>query len=76
MSGSYEELANAIILKAVKDWREAVTKLKKRPRYQAAIKMKKDCEEFFVSDWFGNLTEVNGRYLLRKLKEEEGINDE
>ena len=38
--------------------------------------MKKDCEEFFVSDWFGNLTEVNGSYLLRKLKEEEGINDE
>ena len=37
MSGSYEELANAIILKAVKDWREAATKLKKRPRYQPAI---------------------------------------
>lgn len=76
MSGSYEELANAIILKAVKDWREAATKLKKRPRYQSAVKMKKDCEEFFVSEWFGHLTEVNGSYLLRKLKEEEGINDE
>lgn len=75
MSDGYEELASAIILQAVKDWRSAVRKLKKRPRYDPAKQMKEECEQFFLSEWFEQLTSVDGRYLLRKLKQEEGIND-
>ena len=75
MRDGYEELASAIILQAVKDWRSAVRKLKKRPRYDPAKQMKEECEQFFLSEWFEQLTSVDGRYLLRKLKQEEGIND-
>ena len=75
MTDSYENLANAIVLQAVKDWRSAVRKLKKRPRYDPAKQMKEECETFFLSEWFEQLTEVDGRYLLRKLKQEEGIYD-
>ena len=75
MRDAYESLANAIILKAVKDWRGAVGKLKKRPRYSPAAEMRRECEEFFLSDWFAELTELDGSYLLRKLKEEEVIDD-
>ena len=75
MSDGYENLANAIILQAVKDWRSAVRKLKKRPRYDPAKQMKEECEAFFLSEWFEQLTEVDGRYLLRKLKQEEGVYD-
>lgn len=75
MSDGYENLANAIILQAVRDWRESVKKLKKRPRYDPAKQMKEECEQFFLSEWFEQLTSVDGRYLLRKLKQEEGIND-
>lgn len=32
--------------------------------------MVEDCERFFCSDWFGQLTSVNGRMLLKKLQEE------
>ncbi len=39
MTDGYENLANAIVLQAVKDWRKAVKTLKKRPRYQAAKQM-------------------------------------
>lgn len=76
MSDGYENLANAIVLQAVKDWRKAVKTLKKRPRYQAAKQMKDECERFFLSDWFEELTSVDGSVILRKLKQEAGINDD
>ena len=65
-----QELANAIILQAVKDWREAKHKLKKRPKNEDAKLMVQDCEEFFRSDWFKALTNLDGEMLLRKLQEE------
>lgn len=72
----YRELANAIVLQAVKDWRSAVKALRKRPRYEAAIKLKADCEKFFRSSWFETLTDADGRVILRKLKQEEHIDDD
>ena len=76
MTEPYENLANAIVLQAVKDWRSAVRTLKKRPRYDPAKQMRDDCERFFLSDWFEELTSVDGGIILRKLKQEEGIHDE
>ena len=76
MNDAYENLANAIVLQAVKDWRKAVKTLKKRPRYEAAIQMRDECERFFRSEWFEELTSVDGSVILRKLKQEAGINDD
>lgn len=76
MTEPYENLANAIVLQAVKDWRSAVRTLKKRPRYDPAKQMKEECERFFRSDWFEGLTSVDGSVILRKLKQEENIHDE
>lgn len=73
MSDPYESLANAIILQAVKDWRDSVKKLKKRPRFQPAMDMKEECEEFFLSDYYKILSSVDGEWLLNKLKKEAGI---
>lgn len=67
---SYENLANAIILRAVEDYRDALKKLKINPKYQPALKMKEECEQFFLSEWFTILTPLDGAALLRKLKEE------
>ncbi len=76
MKDGYEELANAIVMQAVKDWRKAVKTLKKRPRYEAAKQMRDECERFFRSEWFEELTSVDGSVILRKLKQEAGINDD
>ena len=76
MKDGYEELANAIVLQAVKDWRKAVKTLKKRPRYETAKQMRDECERFFRSEWFEELTSVDGSVILRKLKQEAGINDD
>ena len=76
MTDAYENLANAIVLQAVKDWRKAVKTLKKRPRYETTKQMRDECERFFRSEWFEELTSVDGSVILRKLKQEAGINDD
>ena len=70
---NYQNLANAIIIRAVEDWRDAVRRLKRKPNNKQALEEKESCEDFFLSDWFDILTSVRGEDLLRKLKEEAGI---
>ena len=70
MSDPYEDLANAIVLQAAKDYRDALEKLTKRPRYEPAKYTKAEVERFFHSDWYRELTAVEPEILLRKLKEE------
>ena len=76
MNELYEELATAIILQAVEDWRKSVKALKKRPHCTEAMMMKDECEQFFLSEWFGVLTSVDGSMILRKLKQEEGVHED
>ena len=44
MTEPYQDLANAIILMAVKDYRSALKKLKKRPSYGPAQDIKNEVE--------------------------------
>ena len=70
MTDPWENLANSIILQAVKDYREARKKLKKRPKNEDAKLMISDCEAFFRSEWYRALTDIDGEMLIRKLREE------
>jgi hypothetical protein len=66
----YENLANAIILQAVKDYRRALKALKMNPRNRTALSEKESIERFFRSGWYGALTKVDGEMLIEKLNEE------
>ena len=70
MADPYEKLANAIVLQAVKDYRDALKRLKKKPGNQAAMSDAMECERFFHSGWYKTLTSVDGEYLIQKLREE------
>ena len=70
MDDNYTELANAIILQAVKDYRGALKILKKRPRSETAKISKQEVERFFRSDWYLQLTSLDPEMLMQKLKEE------
>jgi len=70
LSDPYENLANRIILLAVKDYRDALKKLKKWPRNEAAQIMKAEVERFFRSAWYRELTSVDGEFLISKLQAE------
>lgn len=66
----YEELANAIILQAVQDYRKAKTELKKHPFSHAARGMRTSVLCFFRSDWFKVLTNINAEALIKRLNKE------
>ena len=66
----WEDLANAIILQAVEDYRRARRIIRKRPDHQGAWKIIRETERFMKSRWFAQLTDIDGETLLRKLKEE------
>lgn len=70
MTDPYERLANAIILQSVKDYRDALKKLKKRPRYDPAKDTIAEVERFFHSDWYRELTSVDGNFLIEKSRSE------
>lgn len=66
----YESLANAIVLQAVKDYRDALFKLSLHPNSRDSKIKKEECERFFRSGWYHQLTSVDPEYLLRKLQQE------
>ena len=66
----YENLANAIILQAVKDYRMALKSLKANSRNSTARADKAEIERFFRSQWYSVLTSVDGEMLIRSLQKE------
>lgn len=70
MIRAYENLANAVIEQAVKDYRRVRAKLAKEAEDVMALKMRRETERFFRSAWFGQLTTLDGELLLEKLEEE------
>lgn len=67
----YENLANAIVLQAAKDYRAARRKLKKKPGNTLVQAEIDSIERFFRSGWYKCLTDVDGEMLIRKLREED-----
>ena len=71
---AYENLANAIIISAVRDYNAALIHLKRNPDIESARKNVKRQDKFFYSEWYETLTNLDGSYLIRKLKEK--VNEE
>ena len=68
MDEAYERLAAAVVVQAVKDYKGALRKEargKATPTTQGTII---DCENFFKSDWFQMLSELDGPALMQKVR--------
>ena len=66
-----ENLTNAIILQAVKDYRKALKVFSLNGKSSTAVIV--DCERFFRSDWYRQLTNVDGEYLMTTIRKECGL---
>lgn len=66
---NYEDLANAIILQAARDYRAAL----KKPDDRAAAAMQREVERFFRSAWFVELTDVEPEVISEGLRREAGL---
>ena len=66
----WQDLADAIVLSAVEDWRRCKMKLAMPSlSSKTALDITRSCERFFTSAWFDALTDLDGRVFLRRLKE-------
>jgi hypothetical protein len=68
-SDPYENLANAIVAQAARDYLTALRRLKKNPENRTAMDEAMRLENFFHSGWYGVLTSIDPDYLIRKLRE-------
>ncbi len=66
---AYENLANAIVLSAIKDYKRALIRLKRNPDSESAARAVAESERFLYSPWFEVLTNLHPDYLKRKLNE-------
>ena len=66
----FHNLARAIILQAVKDFKPAYLRLERYPNDKHAADRVKEITEFFCSEYFCLLTDVDGPRLLKKIMEQ------
>lgn len=69
MREAYENMANAIIVSAVEDYKAVLLRVKRRPDSKGAKEDVKRLEKFFHSEWYELLTDLDSSYLLRKVRE-------
>ncbi|MHB1453942.1 MAG: hypothetical protein ACYCYM_08355 [Saccharofermentanales bacterium] len=70
MNTPYENLASAIILEAVKDYRKVLRTLSLYPHNHSAQYEHRIIERFFRSDYFSVLTNLNPEALITRLNKE------
>lgn len=68
--GPFEKLGSAIILQAVKDYRQALRSLAGSPNCVRAMETKTEVERFFHSDLFAAITSIEPDWLIDKLSQE------
>lgn len=66
----YDRLAKAIIIQAIKDYRWALKSMKKYKNVREAKKLIRDVEAFFTSEWFCSLSDIDGRRLMKLIKDD------
>lgn len=66
----YENLANAVVSVAAKDYLAALKKVKRKATNKNAMQEAMDLERFFHSAWYAQLTSVDPDYLIRRLRNE------
>ena len=64
-----ENLAIAIIRQAVNEYSKALKTLKKNPKNIEENRVKNECEDFFSSDCFENLTyNLDTKYIISNIE--------
>lgn len=71
---NFEDLANAIIILAAEDYRQAYREANINTGSESvrrdARKEARKIERFFRSDWYNKLTSVDGEYMIKTLRKQ------
>ena len=66
----WEDLANAVVLRAAEDYGLACRALRRNPYDRRNMKRKRSLERFFRSRWFAQLTDIDGEMLIKRIRKE------
>ena len=67
----YEEIANAIVIQACNDYKKSYKQsLRRSGIVGEADEELAELEEFFRSEWYKKLTDVDGEYLMERIRNE------
>ena len=66
----FENLAYAIIMQAVADYRKYMEKIKAGKNVNDSVSEIQSIERFFRSEWYDALSPVDGEYLIEQLRKE------
>lgn len=69
---AYTNLASAVVIQAVEEYREAQLELSKNPKSRKAKGRLKKLRRFFESDWGNELCLGRAEYILDRLQKEDG----
>lgn len=67
---NFEDLANAIILRAAEDYRIIYRQANILSGGKSTRAEVRELERFFRSDWFKVLTSIDGEFLIRELRKQ------
>ena len=70
MDRNYEDLVQAVVVRAAKDYRKALKSLIRKPRDHEAKNNKDEVEQFFRSQWFCDITAADGEFIIQALQKE------
>ena len=65
----YIQLAHAIVIVAAESYKYTLLAVRHHTKSDSVYRRKEDLESFFLSEWVGLLSGLDGRYFMKKMQE-------
>ena len=65
----YIQLAHAIVAVAAESYKYTLLAVRSHTRSDSVYRRKEELESFFLSEWFGLLSGLDGRYFIKRMQE-------
>lgn len=65
----YIQLAHVIVAVAAESYKYTLLAVRSHTRSDSVYRRKAELESFFLSEWFGLLSGLDGRYFIKRMQE-------
>lgn len=65
----YIQLAHTIVAVAAESYKYTLLAVRHHTRSDSVYRRKEELESFFLSEWFGLLSGLDGRYFIKRMQE-------
>ena len=65
----YIQLAHAIVAVAAESYKYTLLAVRSHTQSDSVYRRKAELESFFLSEWFGLLSGLDGRYFIKRMQE-------